>query len=303
MPQTLQPLSAPSRARAWLVLSRGSNLPTVWSNCLGGWWLGGGDLGHGPGGASRLGLLLVGTSALYTAGMWLNDAYDSGFDAQFRPERPIPAGLIRRASAVLAGLAAVLAGWGCLLPLGTGTAFWTLALTGCIELYDRLHKRWAHASWLMAGCRFLLYPLAASVGARGVTWPAVAAGAVLAFYVAGITYLARVESLPDETVPRWPWLLLCAPLAGRSLTTPLTLATVGGWLMVWPLAFWLWRAWRQTTWRQTGLTPRPPPVADLLAGIVLVDLLMTPWPTWERLMTFAVLFMAARWFQRVVPAT
>ena len=48
-----------SRARAWLVLSRGSNLPTVWSNCLAGWWLGGGWLGD-PRAGGRLAALLAG---------------------------------------------------------------------------------------------------------------------------------------------------------------------------------------------------------------------------------------------------
>ncbi len=293
----------PSRARAWLVLARGSNLPTVWSNCLGGWWLGDGTIGAVPGRSARLCLLLLGASALYTAGMWLNDAYDSAFDARFRPERPIPSGAVRRGAVLWAGVVAVLVGWGCLLPLGTTTALWTLALTGCIELYDRVHKRFAHASWLMAGCRFLLYPLAASVSARGLVWPAVAAGAVLAVYIAGITYLARVESLPTQRVPRWPWLLLGAPVLGRAVVTPITLSALSGWLMVWPFGFWLWRSWRQTTWRQTGQARRPPPVADLLAGIVLVDLLLTPFPTRDRLWTFAALFVAARVFQRVVPAT
>ncbi len=299
---TALPIPAPSRVRAWLVLSRGSNLPTVWSNCLGGWWLGGGNV-SGSHEMIRLCLLLGGASALYTAGMWLNDAYDSAFDARFRPERPIPSGTIRQRTVFRAGIAAVLVGWCCLLPLGIATALWTLGLTGCIELYDRLHKRFAHASWLMAGCRFLLYPLAASVGAHAMVFPAVAAGMVLALYVAGITYLARVESLPDQRVPRWPWLLLCAPLLGRVATTSFTLASLGGWLMVWPFGFWLWRAWRQTTWRQTGQARRPPPVADLLAGIVLVDLLLTPWPTLARVLAFAGLFIAARLFQRVIPAT
>ena len=219
--------------------------------------------------------------------MWLNDAYDSAFDARFRPERPIPAGVVRRQTVLRAGIGAVLLGWCCLLPLGAATALWTVALTGCIELYDRTHKRFAPCEWLMAGCRFLLYPLAASVGAGGIVWPAVAAGAVLAVYVAGITYLARVESLPDERVPRWPWLLLCAPLVWHLCSRrDMTLAALGGWLLIWPFAFWLWRAWRQTAWRRTGQTRRPPPVADLLAGIVLVDLLLTPWPTPGRVLAF-----------------
>src|SRR5712675_1271707 len=74
--------------RTLLVLSRGSNLPTVWSNCLAGWWLTGG------GNYWKLPFLILGVSALYTAGMFLNDAFDADFDRQRRPERPIPSGKI-----------------------------------------------------------------------------------------------------------------------------------------------------------------------------------------------------------------
>ena len=68
-------------------------------------------------------------------------------------------------------------------------------------------------------------------------------------------------------------------------------------MLFWPFAFWLWRAWRQM-----AATDRPP-VADLLAGIALIDLALTPWATAERALTFAGLFVAARLFQRYVPAT
>ena len=64
--------------RALLVLSRVSHLPTVWSNCLAGWWLGGG------GNFAKLPLLFLGVSALYTGGMFLNDAFDADFDRQRR---------------------------------------------------------------------------------------------------------------------------------------------------------------------------------------------------------------------------
>ena len=63
--------------RTLLLLGRISNLPTVWSNCLAGWILGGG------GTALRLALLCLGASCLYIAGMFLNDAFDAEFDRQF----------------------------------------------------------------------------------------------------------------------------------------------------------------------------------------------------------------------------
>ena len=68
--------------RTLLVLGRVSNLPTVWSNCLAGWWLGGG------GNFGKLPLLLFGASALYTGGMFLNDAFDAESDRQRRPSGP-----------------------------------------------------------------------------------------------------------------------------------------------------------------------------------------------------------------------
>src|SRR5271169_3469961 len=76
------------RFRTLLVLGRVSNLPTVWSNCLAGWWLGGG------GNLGKLPLLFFGVSALYTGGMFLNDALDVEFDRQRRASRPIPSGRI-----------------------------------------------------------------------------------------------------------------------------------------------------------------------------------------------------------------
>ena len=293
----MPPETTPSRARAWLVLSRGSNLPTVWSNCLAGWWLGGDWLGE-PRAAGRLALLLAGASLLYMAGMWLNDAYDSEWDARFRPERPIPAGVVPRRSVVRAAVAAVALAWACLWPLGWAAAGWTLGLTVCIEAYNRLHKRYFHASWLMAGCRFFLYPLAAAVSAGRTVPLALVGGAVLAVYVAGITYLARGESLPGKTPPRWPWLLLLTPLAGwAAVARQAAYDPRVSWLLLWPFGSRLWQAWRQ------GARAGRPPVGPLLAAIPLVDLLLSPTLDVARLATFAGLYIAAGLFQRYIPAT
>src|ERR1022692_2616102 len=76
------------RFRTLLVLGRVSNLPTVWSNCLAGWWL------AGAGNGAKLPWLLLGMSALYLGGMYLNDAFDAEFDRQRRSTRPIPSGQI-----------------------------------------------------------------------------------------------------------------------------------------------------------------------------------------------------------------
>ena len=82
-----------------LILGRVSNLPTVWSNCLAGWWLSGG------GNFWKLPFLLSGMSALYTGGMFLNDAFDADFDRQRRTSRPIPSGTISADTVWLLGWA------------------------------------------------------------------------------------------------------------------------------------------------------------------------------------------------------
>jgi hypothetical protein len=73
-----------TRLRTLLVLGRVSTLPTVWSNCLAGWWLSGG------GSWERFAMICLGATCLYVGGMYLNDAFDAQFDQQHRPERPIP---------------------------------------------------------------------------------------------------------------------------------------------------------------------------------------------------------------------
>src|SRR4051794_180552 len=81
-----------------LKLGRVSNLPTVWTNVLVGMALVGGE----PNLVVTL-WLGVAVSLLYIAGMYLNDAFDHKWDAQHRPERPIPAGEVTARAVFIAG--------------------------------------------------------------------------------------------------------------------------------------------------------------------------------------------------------
>ncbi|MBN8245849.1 MAG: UbiA family prenyltransferase, partial [Verrucomicrobia bacterium] len=92
--------------RTLLILGRVSNLPTVWSNCLAGWWLGGG--GGSPWALVRL---CLGASLMYVAGMYLNDAFDAEFDRQYRRTRPIPSGAIAESLVWRLGWILLGAGW------------------------------------------------------------------------------------------------------------------------------------------------------------------------------------------------
>ena len=284
------------RLRGWLVLARASNLPTVWSNCLAGWWLGGNwPVGEGW---TRLAALLGGASALYTAGMFLNDVFDRDFDARFRPARPIAAGLITRRAALAAAVALLVGGTVLLGSLGRVPLLLALALDASIVLYDWLHKRTAAGLALMAGCRLLLYPLASAASFQPATAHAWTEGALLASYIFGLSSLARGEHFPGRLAPRWPWLFIVLPLVGNAL---LTAGLHPAYLVVVALpVFWLVRV---------SIGNAPPfgggVVASLLAGIVLVDLsavvacaAFPPWLGW-----FAILFALALGFQRFVPAT
>src|SRR5712692_356833 len=114
--------SAGRYLRTLLILGRASNLPTVWSNCLAGWIMGGESELY------KLVLLWVGATFLYLGGMYLNDAFDAQFDQQHRPERPIPSGAMRAEAVWLWGWSWLTLGFFVLCLLGKTTAFLGLLL-------------------------------------------------------------------------------------------------------------------------------------------------------------------------------
>ncbi|HYE31825.1 MAG TPA: UbiA family prenyltransferase [Methylomirabilota bacterium] len=278
--------------RTLLVLGRVSNLPTVWSNCLAGWLLGGG------GSIQRLLELMAAATCLYTAGMYLNDAFDAGFDQEFRSERPIPRGDITNSMVWTIGLGLLALGVALLLPLGTMAVALGATLAANILIYDAVHKQVSYGPVIMAGCRFFLFLLAAEVadGANGfVLWWALA----LALYIIGLSYIARCESKAG-LIGYWPLVLMAAPLvvgwfayAGPYRVKELILLAA--------LALWILRSVRFTFWMkppQVGKT-----VSSLLAGIVIVDLLAVAGATPMVGAIFLTFFVLCLIFQRFIPAT
>jgi 4-hydroxybenzoate polyprenyltransferase len=286
------------RFRTLLILGRVSNLPTVWSNCLAGWWLGGGR------NAGKLPWLLLGTSLLYTGGMYLNDAFDQEFDRLRRPERPIPSGKISATQVWACGFGLLAAGL--LLVLGCGnTAFSAaLLLTFFIILYDFTHKFLMASPWLMGACRFWVYIIAGATGADRSDYSLdgfpVFGGAALACYVVGLSYVARRESTRGP-VPVWPLALLAAPIllafainSGefrfRAIWISLLLAV---WVVRY-VSFLFLGGGANAGWI----------VGNLLAGSVLVDwLAVGPQIPWQDILVFPVLFGLTKWLQKFVPAT
>ncbi|MGE5506149.1 MAG: UbiA family prenyltransferase [Actinomycetota bacterium] len=187
-----------------LRLGRVSNLPTVWSNLAAGAAVCGADLGV-------LALLLPAGTLFYTAGMFLNDAFDRRIDAVERPERPIPSGQVTAGAVFAMGGAMMAAGLALVAPLGPEPALAALVLCGCILAYDWHHKGNPFSPLVMGACRALLYVLVfATAPAPAAGW-AVPAVALLA-HVAGLTYAARQENMA-EFHDAWPLLMLAVPVA------------------------------------------------------------------------------------------
>jgi 4-hydroxybenzoate polyprenyltransferase len=279
--------------RTLLVLGRVSNLPTLWSNCLAGWWLG------GAGNPEELPLLVAGASLLYLGGMLLNDAFDVEYDQQHRPERPIPAGDIGLTTVWRWGLIALGLGGASLIFLGRVTGALGVALLLLIVLYNAFHKQFVWAPVLMAACRFLVYIIAASTAAIGVTGWSLWCGLALALYIAGLSSLARREATPVSP-NYWPALLLAAPMVlAFFMNGPGYRLSAG--LLAGALALWVAFALRQFLWSERPNIGRT--ISWLLAGIVLVDWLAVADVPRQLACAFIALFVSALLLQRVVPAT
>ncbi len=275
-----------AKVRAWLILTRGSNLPTVWSNLFAGWLLGYVYADRFPWGpfllTSLIGLL-IGVSLIYVGGMILNDAFDARWDTERRSTRPIPSGLVSVTAAHVVGfLCLAIGSWFTVVSSldGHGRATFTLVvlLVASVLVYDRWHKGVSWAPAVMGLCRALL-PLIGFFAVGGLVdgphfrgWPLIALLAypcVLWLLTFSITLVARHEAGPG-TPPKWAeWLLYLVPVP---LILVQTLPEVNvapkvavfGCLLFW---LWIWRSNRRHA-LPAGVGPR---VADRLAAFPLVD--------------------------------
>jgi 4-hydroxybenzoate polyprenyltransferase len=280
--------------RTLFVLGRVSNLPTVWSNCLAGWWLGGGGNGR------TLPLLFFGVSSLYLGGTFLNDAFDADFDRQRHAERPIPSNAISLRAVWCWGLVWLGLGMLSLIAAGKTTGVLALALLLCIILYDAMHKVVTASPWLMGACRFWVYVIAASVSVQGVNGWAIWCGAALAFYVAGLSYMGRHGNLRGP-LSYWPLAALATPIFWAMLMDSGENRAPAVWLSL-ILALWVMRCVRPIF--QAGEAGVARIVSDLIAGIVFVDwLAVAPECPRELSVTFLILFGATLGLQRFIPAT
>jgi 4-hydroxybenzoate polyprenyltransferase len=259
------------KLRTALQLGRVSNLPTVWTNTLAGAVLAG-AAGLGP----EFVLMLVAFSLFYTGGMFLNDAFDAGYDAVHRPERPIPSGAVSVQTVFRIGFGLMLASMLLLAWVGFGfgprTGIWPAlagaALAAAITYYDWNHKKTRLSPVVMGLCRVLVLlgaGLCYTLDVPAALW---IAALLMWCYLIGLTYVAKQENL-GRVENLWPLLFLAAPVlygAWLSLQRPIVSAfwiVFCAWMAV---ALWLLRR------RAKGDIPRA--VVSLIAGISLLDAML-----------------------------
>lgn len=284
--------------RMILALGRPGQLPTVWSNCLAGWWLGGGHFSH------RLPWLLGGTTLLYLGGVLLNDAFDVEFDQQHAGRKPIAAGEVEQKTVWNWGVGFLVAGSIALWGAGTFAGALGLGLGVAIILFNSLHRVTLLSPLLLGLCRLLVYLLGAGLGIRGVTGASIWGGLAVAAYVAGVAFLAVSPDLPSwrRTPHRfWPVALFGVPIllalvmnAGPFREPALLISAV--------LALWTAKVLRGLFWSSTPDARRA--VAELVAGIVLVDwLAVAPVLPRELSLVFLGLFLLTLALEKAVSAS
>lgn len=202
-----------SKLRAYLLLARVSNLPTVWTNVLAAYVIAYATFDSLP-------IALLSVSLFYTGGMFLNDAFDVGFDNEARPDRPIPNGDVSRREAFTIGFGLLLLGEFLLIfqPFPMPALRWGLLLALAIVFYDFHHKGIWYGPAVMGLCRALVY-LLAGASATGGDLPVLGPALVMFAYVMSLTHIAKLAGRGDWV----PWLI-----AGICLVDAIFIATAGG---------------------------------------------------------------------------
>lgn len=205
-----------SKPRAYLLLGRVSNLPTVWTNVIAGAALAGAVMHARP----AIGVALA-VSCWYTAGMWMNDACDASIDARHRSDRPIPNGDVSRREVWIGTAVLAIAGALVMLMARADRAawLWVALLAAAISYYNIRHKADPFGPAAMGLCRGLIYLIAASAFGQARALPVWIGALVLIVYVLSLTWVGK--TLGSRAGSVMPWLI-----AGISLVDAVLILTM-----------------------------------------------------------------------------
>lgn len=153
--------------------------------------------------AGDVAVLAIGSMLLYAGGTSLNDWADAAIDAEERPERPIPSGVVPRRAALGVGLAALGGGVAIAATVGPLSAAVAGLLAAVVASYDVLLKGTSAGFLAMGTARGLNVLLGASV-AGGAPLTALDSGVtssvagLVAVPTAVVGYIALVTAMADD---------------------------------------------------------------------------------------------------------
>lgn len=279
--------------RDHLGLARISNTPTTISNVLAGAVIAAPLVF-----SAELVMIIIAVALFYTAGMYLNDILDLAIDREQRPDRPLPSGRISLGEAWAVTLLLFAAGLVLLWFVDRQSFVAGVVLVGVIALYDAWHKGNLIGPVIMALARVMVYVVAFFAFASEATGELWLWGAVMLAYVAGLTYIAKTESLPG--VGRyWPLVTVIAPAVVAVILEPRD-------VLVWSLAvahvLWVLHsasfAYR-TSNRQVGGA-----IARLIAGISMLDaLVLATYESWWGVLIAMACLALTMFLQRYIKGT
>jgi 4-hydroxybenzoate polyprenyltransferase len=186
------------RLRDHLRIARISNSPTVVSNVLAG-----AVLATALNWSGDLIFVAIAMVLFYTGGMYLNDILDYEIDVKQRSERPLPSGAIAKSEAWAVTIVLFVVGLSLLTLVNMRTFVAGVVLIGAIALYDAWHKGNAFGPFIMGATRVLVYVVAFLAFSDDITWRLAIWCAVMLFYIAGLTSIAKTEHGPSLT-RYWP---------------------------------------------------------------------------------------------------
>ena len=274
---------------AYLKMSRISNLPTVWGNCL-------------------LAIAITDTftwqyfaitaaicSLFYVAGMILNDVCDSEIDRRERPQRPIPSGVVKRQTAFIVAVFFMLCAIVTCEFIYNSHSLWhilaPIVLAMVIVVYNVWHKGNCFSPFVMASCRFMVYIVAALSASSILAQKIVIIAAVSASYIVGLTYMAMQENL-YKVKNYWPTLFLALPFV---------YAVVNEAQIVYIAITLLWVLYNISLLYHKRIKNA---IGGLIAGICFVDaMLLSTASSVEVLPYFLLLFICTFFAQKFIPGT
>ena len=267
-----------NKTQAWIKLLRLSNMPTIISNSMVG--LGLGMVAHSQQWEDKIVAprfialkmaFIISFSLLcaYFGGLVLNDAVDVKHDKQYRPERPIPSGIISKRKAWIVGTS--LLSFALLLSLFTQVqaAIFMVLLIGCIFADTFLHRFLLLALLFMSLCRGLVFVVAFSAfDVEFQTEPLFCFSIGIAWYTLVLTLIARIEP-SNNTSTKWMVLLFLpsAIVPAIFYSTDLQMIYIFGSLLV----FILWMAF--TFFLFAINTTKVNGIHAILAGFCFLDCL------------------------------